>query len=147
MASPFLRVLGTAALSVALVAGCGSDGSGGAPSANKSPRPKAPSTKKMPAPKPKPPTKAPAQAKNEATISAKDLGSEWPFTVASGTLKCTDNAITFTAGGKTYGVNGTATGRDNLPPIDPIWKPNPDIPGTKVNVGPVIDRGLELCGK
>ncbi len=78
---------------------------------------------------------------------AKDLGSEWPFTVASGTLKCTDNAITFTADGKTYGVNGTATGRENLPPIDPIWKPNPDIPGTKVNIGPVIFRGLDLCGK
>ena len=29
--------------------------------------------------------------------------------------------------------------------IDEIWKANPGIPGTKINMGPLLDKGLSLC--
>ena len=45
-----------------------------------------------------------------------------------------------------YAVNGTAMAHyPELPRIDRIWAPDPKIPGAKINISPVIDRGLELC--
>lgn len=78
-------------------------------------------------------------------ISESDYGDQWPLTVPSGTLQCEADAVTFTAGGVTYAVNGMATTRDFGVDIDPIWRPNPDIPGAKVSIGPLIDDGLALC--
>ena len=87
-------------------------------------------------------------------ISETDFGSQWPFTVSKGKLNCEGSsgmgAVTFTANGITYAVNGTAkavakkrnTGwRD----IDEIWKASPDIPGAKVSMGPIIEKGRSLC--
>lgn len=49
--------------------------------------------------------------------------------------------------GTDYAVNGTAlTVEPDLPKIDAIWKNDPDVPGTRINIGPVIDKGLSLCG-
>ena len=48
--------------------------------------------------------------------------------------------------GMRYAVNGTAIAHyPKLPEIDRIWAPDPKIPGAKINISPVIDRGLELC--
>jgi len=46
--------------------------------------------------------------------------------------------------GTTYGLNGTAQTM-GYPGIDPIWKPDPLGYGLKINIGALMDRGLELC--
>lgn len=80
---------------------------------------------------------------NVAQISQSELGEAWPFTVSEGELRCSGQEITFTTNGLTYAVNGTA--RANYPAIDPIWKDNPEILGTKINIAPLIERGQTLC--
>ena len=80
---------------------------------------------------------------NGVRISAADFSSEWPFTVDEGVLRCAGSSVIFRAEGTDYAVNGTA--RADYPEIEPIWKQNPDVPGTRVNIGDVLDRGLELC--
>jgi hypothetical protein len=74
---------------------------------------------------------------------------EWPLTVPEGTVRCDGSggigAVTFqTPSGDVYGVNGTALSQ-GLPRIDRIWRKNPDIPGTRINISPVLDKGLFLC--
>lgn len=95
-------------------------------------------------------TEAPA---DDGAISRADLGEKWPLTVESGTLACDGVAegagdVTFTSEGTTYALNGLAKGRaarNGWAEIDPIWADDPDVPGLKVNIGPLIDRGLALC--
>jgi len=71
--------------------------------------------------------------------------AKWPFTV-KGTVKCIPPAtVVFVAEtGTMYGLNGTATGQ-GYKPVDEIWKDDPAIPGAKVNVGSLIQEGLEKC--
>jgi hypothetical protein len=74
----------------------------------------------------------------------------WPLTISEGTLACESisanlGRVTFTTGGNTYWVNGIAKAAQRYADLDEIWRDNPDIPGTKVNIGPLIDRGLALC--
>lgn len=93
-----------------------------------------------------------AQVQREM-IEPKDLGKPWPFTMRSGTLECHNRgAIVFVANGKTYTINGTADAyarARNLPWVDvrPIWRDDPSIPGIKIDMGPVIERGQKLCAK
>jgi Protein of unknown function (DUF2511) len=77
-------------------------------------------------------------------VSRADFGADWPLTVQSGTLNCEGaGAVTFTTNGTTYAVNGLASGMDEWPEIDSIWANAPH--GLKKDIGPLIDRGLELC--
>ncbi|WP_420714692.1 DUF2511 domain-containing protein [Mycobacterium sp. Aquia_213] len=74
----------------------------------------------------------------------------WPLTVGEGTLACEKlgahlRRVTFTTGGAIYRVNGTAKAAHKYAHLDQIWRDNPDIPGTKINIGPLLDRGLALC--
>jgi len=73
--------------------------------------------------------------------------AEWPLTVPSGILRCLDDggSVVFENGEKTYAVNGTATSR-GYDDINPIWKAHPNNIIPKVNIGPLINAGLELCG-
>lgn len=91
-----------------------------------------------------------------STVSQNDMGAAWPLTVKSGVLACQPldsggrvQLVTFTAAdGKTYAVNGTAKGHAKSRgwlEIRPIWKDDPAIPGLKISIGPLIDRGLALC--
>jgi hypothetical protein len=43
----------------------------------------------------------------------------------------------------TYAVNGLAEGSGKYANIDSIWADAPG--GLKKNIGPLIDRGLQLC--
>lgn len=76
---------------------------------------------------------------------------EWPLTVSKGVVRCEGSdgsgSVIFRApDGMDYAVNGTAmTVKQDLPNIEAIWKKDPDVPGTRINIGPVIDKGLELC--
>ncbi len=86
-------------------------------------------------------------------ISEKDYGDRWPFLVSKGKLNCEGRsgfgAVTFTAQGITYAINGTAKAlakqRKGWKDIDEIWKSNPKLPGTKINISPIIEKGLSLC--
>ncbi|WP_441964698.1 DUF2511 domain-containing protein [Mycolicibacterium houstonense] len=73
----------------------------------------------------------------------------WPFTVDTATLFCTKapngERVTVVAGGEMYALNGTAKSAKLWPPFDPIWLDNPNIAGLKVDIGPMINRGLALC--
>ena len=87
-----------------------------------------------------------ATAPNPNLLKASDYGATWPFTVESGVVECHEDAlITFSANnGVTYGLNGTAQAA-GYPSIDRIWKDNPKIPRTKISIGPILDKGLNLC--
>ncbi len=85
-------------------------------------------------------------------VGCGDFG-EWPLTVKSGVLQCEEEIVsslvvqrvTFTTpDGVTYAVNGHALDA-GYPDIKPIWKKEPGGYGLRVNIGPLIDRGLRLC--
>jgi len=89
-------------------------------------------------------------------VTEKDFEERWPFTVHGGTLSCVKaedtgaGMITLTADGNIYAVNGPAAEQAEAKgwrPIAEIWKGNPNSPGTKMNLGPVIVKGLSLCNK
>ena len=79
-------------------------------------------------------------------ISEKDYGDKWPFTVASGRVECiAPSKVVFHANGKTYAVNGMASGDKRFRDLREIWRDNPDPIFPKINIGPIIDKGLTLC--
>jgi len=85
-------------------------------------------------------------------LSRADFGKRWPLTVEAGVVSCERHSgglgsvIFMDPEGKRYAVNGTAMAHyPQLPEIDRIWAPDPTNPGAKINISPVIDRGLELC--
>lgn len=72
----------------------------------------------------------------------------WPLTVASAVLHCNNYAVSITAAGNTYALNGLATDRKIAPEFpDNLWRNDPKHPGLggKVNIGPLIQKGLSLC--
>ena len=87
-------------------------------------------------------------------LSRADFGKQWPLTVEAGVVSCEPlgantrlgSVIFMDPEGKRYAVNGTAIAHyPGLPVIDHIWAPDPKVPGLKIDISPVIDRGLELC--
>ena len=86
-----------------------------------------------------------AAGNSSIEVSRADFGAEWPLTVDSGTLSCEADAVTFESSGTTYAVNGTAGSRDAGVDIEPIWADDPSGDAPKLNIGPLIDRGIELC--
>jgi hypothetical protein len=80
-----------------------------------------------------------------AHVTRAQFVDEWPLTVDGGDLRCENGAVVFEGDdGGLYAVNGTAKA-NGTPGIEPIWADDPDLPGVKINIGPLIDRGLELC--
>jgi hypothetical protein len=83
-------------------------------------------------------------------VSRKDFqadGHTWPLTVDSGQVSCEPGSrVLFTApDGTKYSLNGLAKGQHKWKDIDAIWADNPDISGTKINIGDLIDAGLKTC--
>lgn len=91
-----------------------------------------------------------AQA-DQDLIDAESFGSPWPFTFEEAYVAChAGQAVTVmdANSGRMYPLNGTARHKASqlgLEPLEPVWRDNPDLPGTKVDVGPVIEKGLSLC--
>jgi hypothetical protein len=82
-------------------------------------------------------------ASNSLKVKSSDFGDEWMLTVNEGELKCEGGAISFTANGTAYAVNGTAKGK-GYADISSIWKAGtPPVP--KKSISPLIDKGKTLC--
>lgn len=113
----------------------------------------APTTEAAPAPVPPAATTTTGRNRPAGYVSeATWADGPWPLTVPEGTLLCApygvggaQQSVTFVANRTMYAVNGTAKGTGQFEAIDSIWKDNPDIPGTKVNIGPMLEKGLSLC--
>lgn len=75
--------------------------------------------------------------KSGTIVRDEDFGARWPFTVSQGYLDCIDGSAVFRSQMTEYGLNGVATSR-GYHSIDPIWRNNPEIPGTKINIGGMI---------
>lgn len=96
-------------------------------------------------------TIAHAAPPTSAKVTSAEMASDWPLTVDTGELACERGTfIKFTAGGKTYAVNGSAKDfsrskglgwRD----VREIWRDNPEIPGTKIPISALIAKGQKLC--
>ena len=97
-------------------------------------------------------------------VSITEFEDEWPFTIASGGLRClSPGAVIFSPdnGATVYSVNGLADVRaetESWHSIRPIWKDidlsdwpaeaaawTRESGGGKVSIGPIVRRGLELC--
>ena len=108
-----------------------------------------------------------ACSKPGVEISQQEYGAKWPFTVSGGRLECINNAVIFHAGEKAYAVNGVAK-QKGYSAIEVIWKEDPSFfkmaeeiaksenkavkevinamgSPTRINIGPILDRGLALC--
>ena len=103
--------------------------------------PRSTSNNEAPAPKPRPSSSITITSAEDGKPWSGDL---WPFTVSNGTLKCDRDAVIFVADGRTYAINGFARSR-GFADVGPIWRDNTEIPGTKINIGAVLDSGLDLC--
>jgi hypothetical protein len=92
-------------------------------------------------------TEEPVEEAEPGTITRDEFGDDWPFTVEGGVLRCEGEggvgAVIFEAEETEYGVNGVAKSQ-GYADIEPIWADEPST-GAKKNIGPIIDRGLELC--
>src|SRR6266511_3593490 len=77
------------------------------------------------------------------------FGDAWPFTVERGVISCVGaGEVLFAANGNVYAVNGLARtnrAQKGYRDVAEIWRRHPTVPGAKVNIGPIIDRGLALC--
>lgn len=86
-------------------------------------------------------------------VSRTTLGSRWPLTTTGGELFCdttlSSTAVAYTddTTGLTYSINGTAGNDGSLADITPIWRKDPNGDGLRVDIGPLIDLGLKLCGQ
>ena len=92
-----------------------------------------------------------ALAAQQDLISAEDFGDAWPFTFEEAYVAChAGRAVTVmdAESGRMYPLNGAAKGKASalgLDDLDTVWLDNAEIPGTKVSVGPVIEKGFALC--
>ncbi|MGF6590722.1 DUF2511 domain-containing protein [Pseudomonas sp. 2835] len=86
------------------------------------------------------------------SISSKDYGGAWPFTVDKLDLMCegpSPKALARTSDGTVYALSGSARsvakergwadGRD-------ITKPDPSMPSVKMDYSDVVQRAQALCG-
>jgi hypothetical protein len=81
-------------------------------------------------------------------VSRAQMSDDWPLTVEAGTLRCEASAVTIEVDGVTYWVNGIAGGRaeaNGWVDVEAIWAADPDIPGMKINIGAILNPGLDLC--
>lgn len=96
-----------------------------------------------------------AARQNPNVVSADTwTNGPWPLTVDGGLLTCVQESggpavFLATGDGAMWPLNGHASGHAASygaePDIMPIWRDNPDIPGTKVNIGPLIQHALSRC--
>jgi hypothetical protein len=83
----------------------------------------------------------PEPSREGIEIRQAEYGDHWPFAIQRGRLRCEGTgAVILTARGKDYAVNGMAGTR--CASIQPVRKSTND---PKIDIGPIISRGLTLC--
>ncbi|WP_042939083.1 DUF2511 domain-containing protein [Rhodococcus sp. AW25M09] len=133
------------ALVVLALAGCSDSGDSAAPTPETTVR-AAPITSTT-APAVAPSTTAEPTARNQpaGSVSESTWTGDWPFTATEGVLMCAaPDRVTFTTDRTMYALNGPAKSAGAFEDVTPIWKDS-DFPGVKVDLGPMIDKGLTLC--
>jgi hypothetical protein len=96
------------------------------------------------------PTGPSGDAHVQSLITKESFGEAWPLTVSRGELGCRRGEVTFivvddrNGNAVTYAVNAKAKESGHRD-ISEILADNPKSPGTKKDIGPLIDRGLKLC--
>lgn len=84
-------------------------------------------------------------------LTSSNFEGEWPFSV-DGEISCISQGgdlghVILKTDSGTYALNGLA--RESKQYLDifesPVWKPDPETPGLKVNIGSAISAGLERC--
>jgi hypothetical protein len=92
----------------------------------------------------------------ELKISKESFGESWPLLVDGGTLSCVVDAgsgvemVTFIHPTGTYALNGSANSRAKQRgwfPVNTVWRPNPAVPGTRMDISVLIKPGLKLCSR
>lgn len=115
------------------------------------------------------PASQPSNTQAQRGFVSRDTWSEstpWPLTVDQGRLLCIDRgghfqAVYLEVEGQMYGVNGWANAwadEYGAELIEPIWLvndehmemmrelfPNEEITPTYISIGPLLDKGLQLC--
>ena len=70
---------------------------------------------------------------------------EWPLTVPDGILTCDPPDGWFEVGDRSFAINGAAQNRPGVEPLEEIWLENPEVPGARINIGPLHDLVRSHC--
>ena len=102
------------------------------------------------------PARQPARPPQNPAVASADTWNDgpWPLTIDGGVLTCTrvagTEALYITdSNGRMWPLNGAGQahharwGAESS--IDPVWRENPQIPGTRINIGPLIQRARARC--
>lgn len=86
----------------------------------------------------------------ESAVISSSAFDPWPYSVPGEVLCMKQDAqvqhvVLRTAEGQLYAINGTARSSGQYLDSNFLWLDDPAIPGTKINTGDVISRGLALC--
>lgn len=96
--------------------------------------------------------------RNGASLTAQDVGPQWPFTVAEVRVVCAPTLALFvTADGKAYAANGQAERhpelykKGQLSQINDILKPDPEaaklVPDAHMSLEAFTQKAIEACTK
>lgn len=77
-------------------------------------------------------------------VTLEEYGNKWPFTHPEARLSCDGGSPLVIIDGDKYGLTRDAH-RKGYPPIDVIWRENPEKPGTKVWLGDITAKAREYC--
>lgn len=86
------------------------------------------------------------------TVSSKDYGDAWPFTVDSVDLLCSGpspKALARTSDGTVYALSGSARSQAKdrgWADGQDITMPNPTMPSIKMDYSDIVQRAQALCG-
>lgn len=91
---------------------------------------------------------------NPAVVNAAAWSDgDWPLTIDGGVLSCMpqsfDAVFLTDDSGRMWPLNGSAMSHGSRwgaePTLDPIWRANPALPGTRISISPLADRARSLC--
>jgi hypothetical protein len=78
-------------------------------------------------------------------VTREQFGEKWPLTVDRAYVGCVIGRLALIKiNGKTYGLTGAARAQ-GYPPLDNLWRDNPDLPGAKVTISPLTELALKQC--
>ncbi|MBL0703212.1 MAG: DUF2511 domain-containing protein [Sulfurospirillum sp.] len=85
-------------------------------------------------------------ADGDTLIKKEDYGKNWAFTVDKVYIGCESELpfVVVKLGDLPYGLTGHSARMFNRN-INPIWRDDPKIKGTKVSLSPFIKKALSFC--